>query len=347
MNSILESTINTSIVSSRADCSPFLNWDEKARQSESERTVVFRSLVATVKSNPAVDASLEAKAVRFLKFMIRDVEESADPFLSTLERTTDESLTDFVQSIMVLVSSPSRVIASPAMKILNNLIFWCSPCISFTLIKADLIPELINTLNPLSLSFSESVDIHTCLLKINFNSLWFATPRGLASLKIEDPNEQQAVHETILKQVLAPSEKYIWHLCVNRFSIIDGEQSINFLRVLATLLHISPYHQQTMDFVLNMPVFLTIPSFLTFFEDDCSIRYFLNVMIDAQLEWNKQGRDVRQMWKKAHRMLRMEGLEDAMEEKLQNDKNGSNGRWLVAYSMDWNSQQGMNLPRRR
>ncbi|KAK2953073.1 hypothetical protein BLNAU_12062 [Blattamonas nauphoetae] len=231
------------------------------------------------------------------------------------------------------------------MEILRNLIFFSSAQVRISLVKADLVPQLITTLNPLSLSFAEAVNVHACLLTILTKSVWLATPYGLQQLGIKDKKEQQAVHETILTQVLVPSEKYIRHLCMNRFSIIDGEQSYYFMSVLARHLEISPYYQPTMDFVLDMPVFLTIPSSLTFFENDTSIWNILFSMLEFQWEWNKHGRDVRQMGKTIHRLLRMEGTEDSIEEKLQNDQNEFDGRLMVANSIGWNNLQGMNLPR--
>ncbi|KAK2946906.1 hypothetical protein BLNAU_18205 [Blattamonas nauphoetae] len=93
------------------------------------------------------------------------------------------------------------------MELFLNLIHHCSSTIRLTLVKADLIPQFINSLNPQSLPLSEAVDIHINVMKIIWKSIWLATPDGLASLEIEDRNEQQAVHEMVLKQVLVPSEK--------------------------------------------------------------------------------------------------------------------------------------------
>ncbi|KAK2960907.1 hypothetical protein BLNAU_3994 [Blattamonas nauphoetae] len=96
--------------------------------------------------------------------------------------------------------------------------------------------------------------------------------------------------------------------------------------------------------VLNMPAFLTIPSCLTFFEDDLSIYNFLLSVSHAQQECNEKRGDQRRMWKAVHRMLRMEGIEDVMEEKLQIDPNESSGHWIVDRSIRWNNLLGMNLP---
>ncbi|KAK2950672.1 hypothetical protein BLNAU_14343 [Blattamonas nauphoetae] len=66
-------------------------------------------------------------------------------------------------------------------------------------------------------------------------------------------------------------------------------------------------------------------------------------MNNSQREWNDQGREMRQMGKAVHRMLRMEGIEDVIDEKLQNDNNEIVGQWAVILSIQWNNKQGMNL----
>ncbi|KAK2952671.1 hypothetical protein BLNAU_12320 [Blattamonas nauphoetae] len=306
---------------------------------------IFRSLVATAKSQPVFDDSLEAKAVNFLESVLVRILFSADAFLNSFARNTDESVTAFVQFMVVLISSPSQAIIISAMTMLAHLIQWCSSQMHLALVKADPIVQIINTLNPQSLSFAEAIEIHSGLMSSIFYTLWLSTPEALSTLEIEDRNKQRVVHETVLQQVIAPSETYICHLCMNRFSIMDGDQSNDFMNLLARLLHISPYYHRTMDFILNMSVVLTIPSCLAFIEDDRTIWYFLLHMNESQQELNKTGGIVRQLGKTVVRKLRMEGVEDVIEEKHQNVETTLSGHFLVAKTIDWNYLHDMNLPK--
>ncbi|KAK2954256.1 hypothetical protein BLNAU_10755 [Blattamonas nauphoetae] len=284
----------------------------------------------------------------FLCFLLSSCFKTVDPGLIVLifnfASFADGSLTDCTHSISVLLSSSNLLIPVAAMKMLDSLNLFCSAKVRLLLVKADLVPQIINTLNPLSVSFAEAVDIHTNLVHSIDSTIWLVTPSGLTYLEIEDDSEQQAVHETVLQQVVVPSEQYIWHLCVNRFSIVDDEQSKWFLVLLAQLFRICPYYQPTMDFVLRMPTVLTIPSCLTFFEHDQAIFYFLSEMNDARREWNIHGDQVQQLGKTVDRTLRMEGIEDVIETKLLNDNKGGTGLPLVDSSINWSNQQGMNLP---
>ncbi|KAK2943394.1 hypothetical protein BLNAU_21704 [Blattamonas nauphoetae] len=305
-------------------------------ESEDETTDIFQSLVATVKFKPAPDIYLGNKS---------NDRESAGAFLHSLASFSDDSLTEFIQSIGILLSSASQVISTAAMKMLLRLISYISPNVHLSLVKADLIHQLIASLNVLCHSFDNAVDIHNNVMIIILDSLWLSTPYGLGQGGIEDLNEQQAVHETVFRQVIVPSEKYISHLCVNRKSIIDGEQSRYLLTLLAKLLQICPYFEPTMECVLLMPIILMIPSCLTFFEKEGSINWFLLHMNSIQQEWNQKRGEVRQLWRTIHRMLRMEGIEDVMAEQLQNDRNGSFEGFVVAHSIQLNNQLGVNLPK--
>ncbi|KAK2958850.1 hypothetical protein BLNAU_6099 [Blattamonas nauphoetae] len=316
------------------DCSPFLNWDKEEPETVNKQAVIFQSLVATLKSQPAFDDSLEAKAVKFLESVDARDDESGDAFVSKFGQPNGESLTNCIESIGVLISSSNQIITTAASKMLESLFWSCSAEIRLALIKADLIPQIITTRHSLSISFAEAEIVHISLMSVIINSLWFATPGSLDYFRIEDHHEQQTVHETVLAKVLAPSEKYICHLCVNRFSIIDGNMTHEFMILLARLLEISPYHQPTMDFIVNMSVYITITSCLTFFEADESIWDYLSHMVDIQREWSNTRGTQRQMWKKVLRITKMEGIEDVIEERLQNDRNSTSGIYSELDSED-------------
>ncbi|KAK2943320.1 hypothetical protein BLNAU_21745 [Blattamonas nauphoetae] len=326
------------------DSSPFLNWTYNPDESDEDKAVVFRSLVATLKSQDALDDSLEEKAVEFLESVTPDDEEFADLYVDGFASNSDKSLTIFLLSIMFLISSGSQVIKTATMKMLRYLPCNCTPEVRFPLVQADLIPQLINTLNPQDHSFEEAEDLHICLLSIMNATFGLTTPLGLDDLSVVDDIETEDVHEAVLKQALVPSEKYLCHLCMNRHSIIDGDQSSEFMKLLAQLIGLCTHCEFSMNIVRDVPVMLTIPSCLTFFEDERSIGYFLWEMNYSQEACNRERGKMRRMMKTVHRMLRMEGFEDVIEEKLQNDEDES-GSDLFAELLKWNNWLGMNIPK--
>ncbi|KAK2953914.1 hypothetical protein BLNAU_11174 [Blattamonas nauphoetae] len=221
--------------------------------------MIDRAVPSTIETAPVSRKAEDCTKAQFEIEMESDerhaatVKEAVDIAIFHFGGIAGDSLANFIQHTGVLISSASQVITTITMETLDSLFLWCSTNQKLALVQADLFAQLMISLYPQSLSFDKAVNIHIYLMKTITRSFWLTTLDGLAKLKIEGQDGQQAVHETVLKQILSPSEKYICHLCVNRFSIIDGTQSLHFLGLLAKIIRISPYYQPTMNFVLYLP----------------------------------------------------------------------------------------------
>ncbi|KAK2954253.1 hypothetical protein BLNAU_10752 [Blattamonas nauphoetae] len=202
-------------------------------------------------------------------------------------------------------------------RLLLRLVANSSPQLLLSLITENLIPQIIISLNPLSLSVGDVLEIHARLISIIDSQVRLATPRRLNSLKIEHQRDQQSVHETVLHHLLVPSEAYLRTLCTNRILFVDGNPSEKLMCLFAQLLQICAYYQPTMDFVLNLPVVLTITSYLPFVEAELSLWFFLDVSISSLKEWNKERGDVHRLGTRIFHSLRMEGIDDVSEQRLQ------------------------------
>ncbi|KAK2960209.1 putative CBL-interacting protein kinase 3 [Blattamonas nauphoetae] len=121
---------------------------------------------------------------------------AATHFLNSFASASDEPSKNFVQSIVVLISSPSQAITAAAMKLLKSLSIWCSAKDLLSLVKATLIPQVITTLNPQSLPWTEGKNMHINLMTLIRNSTCLATPGVALKLKVDgkriDKNELQS-----------------------------------------------------------------------------------------------------------------------------------------------------------
>ncbi|KAK2948693.1 hypothetical protein BLNAU_16331 [Blattamonas nauphoetae] len=241
--------ISSESLSSSLGCSPFLNWNEEPLESESEQAVVFWSLVAAVKLQPSLDDSLDVKALKFFKSLKIPNQESADALIFSLASDPDEFSADFVQPIVVFISTASQVIRTAAMEMLARLVVICSAEVRLALVQADLIPQLITTLNPLTISFAEAADIHINLMEIISRSVWLSTPDSLRQLESEDHNKQQAVRYTVLQQILAPSEHNRQEPAKTR-----TEQH----RSLSTINHLTPLFLVSRDFNTTLSLYRSV-----------------------------------------------------------------------------------------
>ncbi|KAK2942288.1 hypothetical protein BLNAU_22815 [Blattamonas nauphoetae] len=231
------------------------------------------------------------------------------------------------------------------MCMLVRLLDLSSPQFRLELIEAQLIPQIIISLNPQSSVVRETLRMNASLLNLIASSLDLATQEELALLKIEPNREQQKVFQTVHNHVLVPSKGYILHLCEHHYSIEIWHTLYYFVRVLYRLLQISPYYQPTLDFVLDMPIILTIPSCLTFFDDDADMRFNLQFLDDARCKWNKQAENIRRSGTILLRSLRMEGLEDVSEQRLPNNLCQRNlvFSFFAPFSIGWSTMLGINV----
>ncbi|KAK2950486.1 hypothetical protein BLNAU_14604 [Blattamonas nauphoetae] len=268
------------------DCSPFLNWREDENETFREKAVVFWSLIATLKFQPALDEYLEAKALKFLESVRPKGTDSTAAFLGNLASICGDS------SI--------QAITTASMKKLDSLISWCSTKHHLTLIQADLIAQLIDTLNPQSLSFSEAVNVHTTLSRIIAFSLWLATTDGLTKLETKDDDEDQAVHETVLKQVLSPSEKNRLEPAIvsNRIQLLLDSKHCLTIRIL-------PCQSPSIVAALSFSFAATLAQLL--YQDNTSINR-CNVTIGGEVNEERESGEMTGMTRK-HRTPKTNQLE--------------------------------------
>ncbi|KAK2949981.1 hypothetical protein BLNAU_15124 [Blattamonas nauphoetae] len=278
--------------------------------------------------------------------VFRDLEEEATEqfILSLAPSPPDDSLSEFVTCVIVLLPSDKNKLATATLQMVKLLLLDCSSTVRLNLVKADLIPRLITHLHPLSVSFPDFPEIPSHLTAIIDASIWLGTQVGLGKLGIEDADEQNTINQTCLKQILIASERYLHHLCGNSDSIVDPDFSFHFERLLGRLLRICPFHPPTMHFVHTLPIYPTIARVLTTLPSDASLWIFLYEIVTALQEWNKQGGFVRQAGKTVQSSLRSDGLEDVIEQKLTTDFEGFWGREVAKNSILLNNLVGMNVP---
>ncbi|KAK2946523.1 hypothetical protein BLNAU_18565 [Blattamonas nauphoetae] len=323
--------------------SAFLHWDGLPIDSISERSSIYCSLVQMVKNEEALDPSLEDKAVSFFNLVKPDTANDVDSFVSGIVPSSlPESSRDFVGSIVELISGHSKPVLNTAMAFVGRIVFRSSDNTILKLVKDGLIQKLISCLDLFSLSFIDAEYIHTSLLSIIYESLWISTERK-ETLKLNDANEQLNIRETVHNQVLLPSEAYIRHLCSNSYSFRNRDQSFQYMILLPRLLDVSPYHPATMEFVQNLHVCVTLTSAMAFFDFNVAICGSLLVLTTTQLTRRNASGQVLERHHILFRSLKMEGIEDIIEQWLKNDIGGDNGQEIATTDIKWNNMLGMNV----
>ncbi|KAK2949712.1 hypothetical protein BLNAU_15383 [Blattamonas nauphoetae] len=213
------------------------------------------------------------------------------------------------------------------------------------LVKANLIPQLITSLDPLSYSFTDAKDLHISLINVLSKFIQLAPPLEFRHLDSVGHRQQQITHETVLKLVLFPSQAYLRFICANYANIQNNTESDDFMHLLEGLLKSCPDFQPTRNFILALPVSLTISSSLTFIELDSSIAAFLASMVYDERNWIRKGRKYRPSDAEIHRSLQNDGFDDAIEQRLLTVFGGSYRAAIVANSIALLIASEANIPR--
>ncbi|KAK2945995.1 hypothetical protein BLNAU_19071 [Blattamonas nauphoetae] len=315
----------------------FQNWDGKPIQSTSEKSVVYHSLVSLIQPDYVFTDDFVKKAVLLLEQLRFSNAKETNNFICPALESTDQNLMEFMQSFMILLSCANHSLITATIKMLDSLLLNISTRMHLRLVNADLITHILTSLNPLSLSIADAQDIHSSIISIIILTLWLSNPYVLITLDIKDSSEQQAIHETILNRVLVPAEAYIRYLCTNYSFIADGASSERFPYLLTRPLDISQLYQPTLTFVLDLPITLTIPSFISVLEDNITTLRFFFEFKRIVKDWNKGDGKHSQKGQIIIRSLQTEGLEDVLQQQLQYTKTSYNAQCIVSYSVELNN----------
>ncbi|KAK2944388.1 hypothetical protein BLNAU_20690 [Blattamonas nauphoetae] len=222
---------------------------------------------------------------------------------------------------------------------------WDDAAVSSNFIKFSLIlkPKRV------SIAYLQCIytdDIQNALIGIINGSIRPAMLIELTRLNLNERQEQQPLRTTVLNQALVPSENYLRWLFTNRFSIVDRKLSKRFVYLLTRLLMICPDHRPTLDFVLNLPIFLAFSSSLTFIENDVSISLYFDGMVYNEHEWVDIGARTRPLRAILHRSLRSDGYEDALEQRAIATDYGKYRMRTIGLSTGLLIIYGANIPER-
>ncbi|KAK2959826.1 hypothetical protein BLNAU_5315 [Blattamonas nauphoetae] len=255
---------------------PFLIFDVNSKLSFEDQSTIYDSLVALAKAGYPFDTALQDKAVRFLKSLSPEWDEPdyAAKLVSDLVSSSAGSHTGFVESIVILLSSPHSTIVGAAISFLRQTFEYSSPVIRCPLVESDLVTTVLTTVQPHTLSISGNEEIFGELLGIIDRFVDLATPLSLEQLGKITTVDQYNHREMIFQNVVLPSSHFMTFLISNRY-ILAEDLFRSFMSLLSILIRICPYHHPTLEFVLASPIVMAFSRCLSFIEDDHRLWVFL------------------------------------------------------------------------
>ncbi|KAK2960133.1 hypothetical protein BLNAU_5016 [Blattamonas nauphoetae] len=323
---------------------PFLNFDLNSELSFEDKSAIYNSLVTLVKDEYPFDDALQDRAVRFLK----SIEPKPGPFTLATRLITDlvpsspKPFSGFVESVLALFSSPHKIVVAAALSFLLDTLIMSSRQINLDLVESDLLANVFATVQPHTLPHSENKALIKKLVWIIEYTLNVASPSHLRDLGITAAVDQSDLYEMIFQKVVLPSSQFFIFLISNRL-FLNEDLSASSMCLLGAFIRICPFHRPTLEYVFASPIAMAFTSCLSIIEDSTLLWITLFNNHDSQKEWKNEGPEVVQSAKRMIQALISEGFEDALEQRLMNDKNGSYGDGIVDIGHSISQKLGSNV----
>ncbi|KAK2943046.1 hypothetical protein BLNAU_22020 [Blattamonas nauphoetae] len=295
-----------------------LNFRPNSELSFEDKSTIYCSLVALVKEQYRFDNDLLNRAAWLLRNLApfgKDRESAAAKLVTDLVPSSAGSPSGFVESILVLFSSPDSKLVSTALLFLFRILSISSPAVRLLLVDSDLFTNLFVIFRPHTLLLSGNGSIADSLIRNIQDLLELSFPSTLRKLGITASADAFNHREMIFRKLVVPSSRFVTSL-ISKRCVLNQEFFHSTIIMLGTLLQIGPFHHATLEFILASPIVFTFISSL-----DRQEEWNVIPSIDLSLKgWKIQGPEVLQSGKLIVQALFSEGLEDALEQMLKYDE---------------------------
>ncbi|KAK2954505.1 hypothetical protein BLNAU_10525 [Blattamonas nauphoetae] len=309
---------------------PFLNFDSTSELSLEDKSTIYCSLVALVKEGYRFNNALEDKTVHFLKNLapIWYNRQFTATLVTGLVPSSSDSPSDFVESVLTLLTSPHSTVIEAALSFLNTIVCFSVPAVKLLYVKSDLITNVLTIVQPHTLPIAGNEEIFDNFIAIVSSLTYLIDPSFLKKLRITDAVDKDSHREIIFQKVIIPSYQFVTFLITNRH-ILNRHLFGSFMDELNTFLQISPFHRPMLEFVLASPIVLVFSSCIS----SLGNRDFLHTLlrnIDYSLkEWQKEGGEVVHSRKRMMQALFSEGFEDTLDQMLLYGEDGTFRNYVV------------------
>ncbi|KAK2961830.1 hypothetical protein BLNAU_3267 [Blattamonas nauphoetae] len=266
-----------------------LTFEANSELSLEDELSLFDSLVVLVKENSPLHHPLQDNAVQLLE----SLKSKWDQTDRVANRRTDlisnstGSPSDFLESIFTLLSSPHLRVVAAALSLLYQITSQTSTEMHLRLVETDFIGNILTHVHQHTQQIAGNDTILCSLLGILEVILFIAQPIVFREIGVITPFDAFNHRDLIFQEVISPSSPFLHHLCRNVF-FLSRSLSHSFLRLLDTLLHLSPFHRATLEFVLAAPIVMAFASCLSLVEEWNPLRASLRSISRSLKEWKEQ-----------------------------------------------------------
>ncbi|KAK2946080.1 hypothetical protein BLNAU_18988 [Blattamonas nauphoetae] len=301
----------------------FLTMKTSRELPLTDASILYSSLVARVKQESPFDEAVQDQAVDLLNMLEpkRNERKLADSIIKDLVPSSAGSPSDFIESILTLLSSPHSTVVEAALSFLYESMCNSSFFVRYRLMESDLISKLLATTQTDILPISICRRVFRTLVNIVIYCLQLARPYLFCEFGLTEVPDAFTRREMIFPKVVIPLSQFVAFLISNRF-FLNKDLTIYVMALLGTLIEISPFHRPTLEFVVTSPIAFAFSSCLST-EFTPVLKNSLFCIYRSLGDWKNKGPEVVQSGKRMMRALLSEGFEDTLEQMPMSEKIGT------------------------
>ncbi|KAK2963094.1 hypothetical protein BLNAU_2117 [Blattamonas nauphoetae] len=163
----------------------FLSFDPTSELSFEDKSSIYSALVALMKAEYPFDNACQDRAAKFLKRLKSTDEEEddfADQLVAHLVHSSSGAPSDFLASIITLLSSPYPTIVVSALSFLTKATMGSSLELRYRIMESDVITKVFAIFQPHSLPIAGNAKIFKNLLRLPNNFCIISLPGTLLEL---------------------------------------------------------------------------------------------------------------------------------------------------------------------
>ncbi|KAK2941922.1 hypothetical protein BLNAU_23158 [Blattamonas nauphoetae] len=324
---------------------PFLCFDENTELSFEDKSRIYNSLVALIRAEHPFDKALQDRAARLLKSLKlnrEDEPEAASKLDNDLVFSSTESPSKFLDGIHTLLSSSHSTIVAAALSSLFESSFNSYPALPLHYIESDLVPNLLRTVQPHTISISEDEAMIDSLVGIISHFVYLTLPWSLSDTGVTAAVDAFNHREMIFQKVVLPSSQFVTFL-ISKRHVLNRDLCTSFVYLLSILFQMGPFHRPTLKFVLSSPIVMGLTSCLSLANRDFDVWSILAHIAQPLSFWTRGSAEVTQSGKRMMQELFSEGFEDTLEQMLRNNMDGDDGFRLVDECHLLSNKLGLNV----
>ncbi|KAK2954771.1 hypothetical protein BLNAU_10256 [Blattamonas nauphoetae] len=331
-------------MTSSNEYSPFLQWNREDPVTATSIANTIVSLASMLRDGYDFDKELTSKVPTFLRSFRWNLPllYSVDEILKVIGQTCTDPATVFVDSLVPLLSWPSRLIVDETITTVRHC-FKENHSTVLALVSSKIFSKIHSSQTFRGLSKLDDLSLLKDILMLLGDGLQLCSTNAVRSLSATSDTDPQSIRDVVLNEVLIPIGQSLVQISRNRHLLSWNDECRNTVRKQLRLCDASEFHQPTLDFICSSRIPMVVQSLLTSIEHEFSSQLIIWDISTNDGIWKTNGTETvgREGLIQA---LEQEGFSDSVELTLLYHNSSENEYSQGSHSLKIMKRLGMNSP---